>query len=233
MTQDNTGKIIAVGDIHGCDEALEVLLSVLLRWPGTCVFLGDYLDRGPSSVRVIELLHNARKQRPDWKFLMGNHEAMFLDILESGLDILTPDSAAEEYAQIGAVPRHHRQFLEDLLPWWESEAFLFVHGGIGKNPHLPVEEHDLEELLWTRRISPEWRGKTIVRGHDVVENPCQFENHINLDTGCCYGYALTAGILDEQTGRLSGYLQATYEGELKRFFRSGSEERAFGLVGKP
>lgn len=116
MTQDNTGKIIAVGDIHGCDEALEVLLSVLLRWPGTCVFLGDYLDRGPSSVRVIELLHNARKQRPDWKFLMGNHEAMFLDILESGLDILTPDSAAEEYAQIGAVPGITVSFWKTFCP---------------------------------------------------------------------------------------------------------------------
>lgn len=182
-------------------------------------FLGDYLDRGPSSVSVIDQLLRAKRARPDWKFLMGNHEEMFLADLHQNRQIFDADSACEQYAAVGGVPSAHRPFLEGLLPWWESENFLFVHGGIAKDVHLPVAEHDLDELLWTYNISSKWRGKTIVRGHQVVSQPRQHRNHIDLDTGCCFGGNLTAGILDDESGKMLGYIQATMEGEVLRFFR--------------
>jgi serine/threonine protein phosphatase 1 len=209
--------LIAIGDIHGCNEALEVLLKKLTRLPYPCVFLGDYLDRGPSSVKVIEQLIQAKAQHPNWKFLMGNHEEMFLTDLDRSTDGFDTDSAGEQYAAIGGVPVEHRQFLEDLLPWWQSDKYLFVHGGIKKDVHLPVEQHDLDELLWTYDVSPDWRGKTIVRGHQVVRNPRQHHNQIDLDTGCCFGRRLTAGILDDESGLMVGYLQATYDGEVLNF----------------
>ncbi len=216
MTNE-TRYLIAIGDIHGCNEALEVLLTQLIRLPYRCVFLGDYLDRGPSSVSVIKQLIEVKAQRPEWKFLMGNHEEMFLTDLDCCTDVFDADSAGEQYAAIGGVPAYHRQFLEDLSPWWQSNKFLFVHGGIKKDVHLPVEKHELDELLWTYDVSPEWTGKTIVRGHQVVRNPRQHHNQIDLDTGCCFGRRLTAGILDDASGLMVGYLQATYDGEILNF----------------
>lgn len=216
MTKTNN-YIFAVADIHGCHEPLAALMTELRRLPYPCVFLGDYLDRGPSSVKVIEQLIEAKAARPDWKFLMGNHEDMFLTDLEANEAIFDPDSAGEQYQKIGGVPLGHRQFLESLEPWWQSEKFLFVHGGIAKDVHLPVEEHGLEELLWTYDVSRQWRGKTIVRGHHVVNKPRQHHNQIDLDTGCCFGRYLTAGLLDDETGLMTGYIQAEYDGEIHNF----------------
>lgn len=209
--------LMAIGDIHGCDEALAALLAELRQLPYPCVFLGDYLDRGPSSVNVIARLIDAQTQRPDWKFLMGNHEEMFLTDLEKNFGGFDAGSAGEQYEASGGVPAAHRDFLEKLLPWFQSDRFLFVHGGIAKDVHLPVEQHELDELLWTYNVSLQWRGKTIVRGHQVVRNPRQHHRQIDLDTGCCFGRRLTAGILDDESGLMVGYVQATFDGEILNF----------------
>lgn len=209
--------LVAIGDVHGCDEALEALLSELRQLPYPCVFLGDYLDRGPSSVNVITQLIEAQTKRADWKFLMGNHEEMFLTDLDRRTRMFAADSAGEQYAAIGGISADHRRFLEGLLPWWQSDKFLFVHGGIKKDVHLPVEQHDLDELLWTYDVSTDWAGKTIVRGHQVVRKPRQHHNQVDLDTGCCFRRRLTAGILDDVSGLMVGYIQATYEGEILNF----------------
>ena len=148
---------------------------------------------------------------------MGNHEEMFLTDLENNSHGLDADSAGEQYEAVGGVPAKHRDFLEALLPWYQSDRFLFVHGGIAKDVHLPVGQHDLDELLWTYNVSTEWRGKTIVRGHQVVRNPRQHHNQIDLDTGCCFGRRLTAGILDDESGLMVGYVQATFDGEILNF----------------
>ena len=225
----NPERIIAVGDIHGCDRALAALLSELMQLSWPCVFLGDYLDRGPSSINVINQLVRAYEARPDWRFLIGNHEEIFLSDLEANVQFFGADSAGEQYARHGGIPTTHRFFLERLLPWAESESFLFVHGGIAKYIHLPIEQHGPDELLWTYNVSRNWKGKTIVRGHQVVTQPRQHHNQIDLDTGCCFGRSLTAGILDDESGKMVGYIQATMEGEIHRFFR----EPPFGrLVSK-
>lgn len=218
MKLEQTKHIIAVGDIHGCDFALLRLMSVLKQLPCRCVFLGDYLDRGPSSPEVIEQLIQAQMARPDWIFLLGNHEDMFLSDIEKNISFFRKDTAGEQYREMDGVPNEHLKFLHELLPWWESNRFLFVHGGIDRDPHLPVEQHELDELLWAYNVSKEWRGKTIVRGHRVVKRPRQHHNQIDLDTGCCFDGALTAGILDDESGRLIGFIQTDNEGDLRKHF---------------
>lgn len=205
--------IVAIGDVHGCHHALQRLIQELEGLAYPCVFLGDYLDRGPSSIRVIDLLISAKKHNPDWKFLMGNHEQMFIEDLESGTQAFDDDCALTEYSAYGGIPDTHERFIRELLPWHESKKFLFLHGGIASNVELPVEKHELDELLWTYKISPLWQGKTIVRGHQIVNKPRQHNRQIDLDTGCFMGRFLTAGILDDDTGQLIGYLQSSFDGK--------------------
>jgi serine/threonine protein phosphatase 1 len=51
------GRVLAIGDIHGCSTALETLLeSVKIQPDDTLVTLGDYGDRGPNSRGVIDRL---------------------------------------------------------------------------------------------------------------------------------------------------------------------------------
>ncbi len=72
------GRTIAIGDIHGCSAALEALIREIKPTPeDTLVTLGDYVDRGPNSKRVIEILL-AMRTRCKLITLKGNHELLLL-----------------------------------------------------------------------------------------------------------------------------------------------------------
>lgn len=87
---ENT-RIYAIGDIHGCSDLLETLLDQitadnLMRadmQSKKLVFLGDYIDRGPDSARVIDILTHGLPDGYEAIFLKGNHEAMLLEALEN------------------------------------------------------------------------------------------------------------------------------------------------------
>ena len=71
-----------IGDIHGCADRLEALLSRLgyeksggvWRHPDRmAIFLGDYIDRGPQILETLTLVRNMR-EAGSAECLMGNHE---------------------------------------------------------------------------------------------------------------------------------------------------------------
>ena len=71
-------RILAIGDIHGCSQALDTLLSLVkLGRDDLLVTLGDYVDRGPDSRGVIERLLSIFR-REQLVALRGNHEIMML-----------------------------------------------------------------------------------------------------------------------------------------------------------
>lgn len=70
-----------IGDIHGMLRPLEALLGAIARRDPAAhfVFAGDYVNRGPESRRVIDLLLTL----PNAIFLRGNHDDIF-DLLING-----------------------------------------------------------------------------------------------------------------------------------------------------
>src|SRR5215471_4400812 len=76
-------RIVAIGDIHGCSAALKALLENFRPLPtDTIVTLGDYIDRGPDSRAVLDLLLDLRDQCT-LSPLLGNREEMLLAARES------------------------------------------------------------------------------------------------------------------------------------------------------
>ena len=79
-------RIYAIGDIHGCREELDDLLTIIAEEESGAerqlIFLGDYVDRGPDSHGVLERLIELKRSEPDAVFLKGNHEAIMLDFLD-------------------------------------------------------------------------------------------------------------------------------------------------------
>ena len=74
-------RLLAIGDIHGCREELELLLETVD--PGKTdrlVTLGDYVDRGPDSKGVVDRLL-ALDDETQWIPLLGNHDQMFFFFL--------------------------------------------------------------------------------------------------------------------------------------------------------
>lgn len=205
-----TGKIFAIGDIHGCADKLESLLQrlPLNRGRDTLVFLGDFIDRGPGSRQVLDILCRLRREGYNVKALMGNHEHLLLEYHRSGDAALVPylrrlevEATLESYAgatlhalaSLAFMPAEHRDFLASLLPFWETPDYLFVHAGL--RPGLPLAEQSVSDLCEIRGQFLEEDvdfGKRVIFGHTPFVTPLVTPRKIGIDTGAVYGNLLTA-----------------------------------------
>ena len=205
-----SGRVLVVGDIHGCAAELEVLLEgVPLAAGDTLACLGDYCDRGPDTRRVIELLLD-REQYAGLAtvFLRGNHEDMWLGYLgrdghwgeawmANGGDKAVASYGLTEHCTpaelLAAMPKSHVDFIDRLRLYHDTPTHLLVHAGI--DPHRPLAEQDSEDLLWIREPfldSSHGLGRTVVFGHTPArEIRLDLPYKIGIDTGCVYGGALT------------------------------------------
>lgn len=204
---EKEGRLLAVGDIHGCLDHLQRLITrVQPTEADRVVFLGDYIDRGPDGKGVIDFLIDFARRFPQTVFLKGNHEAMFLDFLagRDQINFLYNGGATtlESYREEAGirVPKAHLDFLEGLRIFYETEHFIFVHAGL--RPGLPPGKQQEHDLLWIRdefiRSDYDW-GKTVVFGHTPREEPLLTETRIGIDTGAVYGYVLTCCDVERKT----------------------------------
>lgn len=194
-----SGRLLAIGDIHGCHDQLAALLAKVKPQPSDrLVFLGDYIDRGPRSKEVVELVLSLRQRCPDTIFLKGNHEAMLEDYLVRGerLQFLRNggDATLASYGAAGAaeIPQAHRDFFNNLRLYYETDSFIFVHAGL--RPGVQLAGQREQDLLWIREeflsSSYDW-GKTVVFGHTPRTSPLITPTRIGLDTGAVYGGLLS------------------------------------------
>ncbi len=194
-------RTLAVGDIHGCSKALLGLLDAIAPTPEDCfVFLGDYVDRGPDSKHVIELLIEL-SEKCRTIFLLGNHEIMFRGVLR-GLDPTWwlqqggQQTVTSYGGRLDNVPLRHRQFLDQCVPYYETETDIFVHANF--LAHLPLCEQPEETLFWEhlsdRFPLPHYSGKHVYFGHTPQNggNVGFYDYCTCLDTSCFRGQWLSA-----------------------------------------
>jgi serine/threonine protein phosphatase 1 len=204
-----TGRIIAIGDIHGCSQALDALTEAIRPGPAdTLVPLGDYINRGPDSPGVLDRLI-ALSERCQLIPLLGNHEAMLL----SALDLAVESGCLA--APTDALPTLHLEFLRGCRTFYENASHLFVHANY--LPHLPLADQPRRYLLWEHLdpalAQPHRSGKTAVVGHTTQKGGEVLDLGFLkcIDTFCYGGGWLTA--LEVHTGRV---WQASREGNLRR-----------------
>ena len=157
----------AIGDIHGQYQMLRRLLDALpFGDSDTLVFVGDYVDRGPDSRVVIELLIDLQARYVErCVCLLGNHEDMLLDHVR-----LTPGSWDESISAIdgmeeagdytpgfwltvggaetmasygGEIPHEHLEFIAGLPLIYEEDDFIYVHAGLNARGGTPRGQ-----MLW-------------------------------------------------------------------------------------
>lgn len=197
-------RYFAVGDIHGCYDKLAKLLEIIpYQDDDVIVFLGDYIDRGSESRKVVEYLIDFRQSREVDKtiFLSGNHEKMLLDYLSGRnreLFLLNGGEATiNQYLKNGIIeiPDKHLNFFETLKNIYISENYIFVHAGL--MPGVAIENQREEDLLWIRGdfIFSEFDfKKKVIFGHTPMKSHQPFfdKYKIGIDTGAVYGGFLTA-----------------------------------------
>jgi len=204
-----TGRLFAIGDIHGCPDELATMLGRIDPKRGDIVvFIGDYVDRGPSSRDVIEqLLMLKRESGCQPIFLKGNHEDMMLSFLglpgrfgesflfNGGASTLDSYGVTESQLEQAArfIPDQHLAFFSDLAISYLSPPYLFVHAGV--MPARQLDEQVPEDMLWIRQefiFNPHELGQMVVFGHTPMKT-VMFDPpyKIGIDTGLVYGNKLT------------------------------------------
>jgi len=222
----------AIGDIHGRADLLEAMLAQLesrtvqeLRPAGepVVIFLGDYVDRGRESARVLDLLLEGRPAGYERRYLKGNHEQGMLAFLEApvanrawimhggaetllsyGVQPPSPlQSAEDDWVAAAAalkqkMPEAHLRFLNNLERYIAVGDYVFVHAGI--DPARPLHKQTDQDLLWIRAKflrSRRTLGRLrVVHGHTPADEPYADHRRIGIDTGAYASGVLTAARLE-------------------------------------
>lgn len=197
-------KIIAFGDIHGCYQAAKAAVKLAKKENAKAVFLGDYIDRGPDSIKTLEILIEAKKNNPKWIFLRGNHDQMLLDLIKgaqemnSEFDVIVGRTSNHEATKVflkwQTLPEPRRNeivnFLETTIFYYETIDWIFVHAPL-KDSNVPLSNKLVEELIWNYDLDPVWKDKQFIHGHAVVDKLERNNIGYNINTGCGFGGSLT------------------------------------------
>jgi serine/threonine protein phosphatase 1 len=216
-----TGRIIAVGDVHGCHRALLTLLGALaVTSADTVVFVGDAVDRGPSSKQVIDEILSL-SEMCKVVFIMGNHEEMMRDAI-AGRGLLNEwlraggQATLDSYGcSIDKIPPRHIRFLVSAQPFWVSDNDIFVHACV--EPDISMANQASEFLRWKHlggSEPPHVSGKRIICGHTSQTDgvPLIFDGWVCIDTFPHGGKWLTG--LDVDSNHI---IQASQDGKVRDF----------------
>lgn len=218
-------RFYVIGDIHGrCDLFDELILAIEKDDEAageartTVILLGDLVDRGPESARVIETARHWGKRRKV-RYIAGNHEEMFLEsfedkemlrhflkhggretVLSYGIkkkrfNELTMKQLQAELHEL--VPKKHRKFLAEMEDIVVAGDYVFVHAGI--NPKLSLEDQKRSDLRWIRDRFLKHRepfSHVVVHGHTIFEDIEITDTRIGIDTGAFRTGTLTALVLE-------------------------------------
>lgn len=202
ITEYMSQRQIIIGDVHGHYNALQNLLEgISPNQDEQVYFLGDLIDRGPDSAKVVDFVMNS-----GYGCIRGNHEEMLLYILTQEID--TEDwntwlynggqTTLESYNH--HIPTEHIRWLQQLPTYLDLGDVWLVHAGV--DPDLTLEEQNSSQFCWIRdefhaMRKPYFKDKLIITGHTITFNFPGVEpgkivrgkGWLGIDTGVYHPYS--------------------------------------------
>jgi serine/threonine protein phosphatase 1 len=238
----SSGRLIAVGDVHGCVHALDALLDAIA--PSAMdkfVFLGDLIDQGHDSCQVVDRLLDLKRQC-EVVLIMGNHEEMLFAARNSEQALRYWENCGgvatlNSYRFGGSlrdIPSRHWALLAESRPYFETDDFIFTHANY--LPDVPMNAQPEHQLRWAlfepADMHPHMSGKPVIVGHTEQEDSeiLDLGFAICIDTACWRHGWLTA--LEVRTrdiwqasrwGILRDEGEATHRGRLPQLVRPSAE----------
>ncbi|MGD1894448.1 MAG: metallophosphoesterase family protein [Cyclobacteriaceae bacterium] len=196
-----------ITDIHGCAKTFEALLHRIGFTRSDALYLlGDYVDRGPDSKGVLDLIMQLAQSKHEIHCLLGNHEIMMLQAVYNpgskearhwkkyvgGAETLHSFSVVKPHA----IDPAYIHFIENMRYYFEVGPYILTHAGL--NFAVPDPLLDLDAMLWIRgaqNINHAWlNGRKVVHGHTprpvklVQQNVDQMDQNpiVDIDCGCVY-----------------------------------------------
>jgi hypothetical protein len=211
------GRTIVIGDIHGCYDELAMLLERFqFSQEDRVVAVGDLTVKGPKSRQVLNLFYTD----PRFSSVVGNHD---LALVRYWKGLTSKLKAAQEatFAELQNGGEHLLDYLSSLPAYIDLTSHVIVHAGL--RPGTPLDQQSLDDLVELRTLGTDrtaregtpwyevYEGpKVTLFGHWPAAQPRRGTYAIGIDTGCVYGYQLTAYIIE--TGEfLSVDAKAAYD----------------------
>lgn len=196
--ENSPARQFIIGDIHGCAKTFKALLKQLsLTKEDQLFILGDLINRGENSKKVIKKILKLRKQSYNIHVLRGNHEQQFLDYVT-----LMPVSFYQRYLKRakmkdfmnkdGEIKKKYFKFFKSLPHYLEIDTAFLVHAGFNSENTFS----DAASMMTIRKIDTEklkLNGKRLIHAHTPVsltkiqEMCTEKKMRINLDNGCILG----------------------------------------------
>lgn len=194
-------QVFAIGDIHGHAETLEGLLDKMALSSGDRLFfLGDMINKGPDTMRVLDIVLELKKHY-DVTCLRGNHEHDFLKKIKKGKVMKT--FVGRRYKKHGnpktdekptAAPPRFKNLIEHTVLYAQWEDFILVHGGLNFNLKDPFSDKKflMNGCKWYKNIDYDWLGQRyILHGHrprkykkiKKLLKKLDKKHYLNLDCG--------------------------------------------------
>jgi len=190
----------AISDIHGCYKTLNALLFDKLRITkdDEIFFVGDYIDRGPRSKEVLDLLMDLKIEDYNVHFVRGNHEQMMIDSMKSlsDMELWILNGCNETLNSFGVfetseIPIKYINFINEMPNYIELDEYILVHAGLNFDIENPLD--DQTTMLWIRNSIPKKEkinNKKMIVGHtpktiDEIVISLKTDK-ITIDGGCCY-----------------------------------------------
>lgn len=198
-------RTIVVGDIHGCYDELTALLEKAgLGENDRVVSVGDLVAKGPKSREVLQLFMSDAR----FSTVIGNHD-LALRRRWSGEDIDLKPAQKAVHHELKAEKDIYTTFLNRLPFVIDLDTHLVVHAGL--RPNVELYSQTTGDLTRLRTLGPDreskegtpwydvyYGEKTVLFGHWPAPEPRRGMNAIGLDTGCVYGFNLTAYIIETE-----------------------------------
>lgn len=229
-------KQLIIGDIHGCyAELLELLDRASLSDQDEIIAVGDIVDRGPDSPRVLAFF----RQHPRARSIQGNHERKHVRSWRG--EVMPALSQCITRQQVGEAAYLDAVAFMDVLPrFLELPEAILVHGfwepglSVAEQREVVIVGTMTGELYLRERYVRPWYElyngeKPLIVGHlDYLGTgqPLIYQDRVfGLDTGCCCGSSLTGLILPEWKF-VSVRSQTNHWQQVKAEFKSIPRERA-------
>jgi serine/threonine protein phosphatase 1 len=201
-------KTYVMSDIHGCYNTFDDMLNKIgFNKDDELILLGDYIDRGPGSIKILDRLIDLKQNNYNLICLTGNHEQMMINACNDNMPAKLwtnngGDAVLNELnvKDVNDVPNEYIHFLTFLPYYHETNDFIFAHAGLNMSKPDPLR--DKESLIWIRswensdKLQDYLQGKRVIHGHTPTERSkiekrfdlFKDKHHsvLDIDNGCVF-----------------------------------------------